>query len=684
MKTSSTSTLRVKPILSIDLQKAVTSSPSAIMMSKFSSANAMGSLIDGDWNAANTNSITNPTFHERTQSLFYIPQAVKMELEKIHLVARKKKLCGGKVEKIILQGVSCNIAGGEIMAIMGPSGAGKTSLLNCATLNNPRCFTMSGKVKLNGVNLTYDLFRKHCYIVYQRDFLAPKLTCRETLVYAAINCIKDRSRIEEHVEELIQNLGLENCQHTFVGDEFHQGLSGGQKRRLSLCLGMVKMPKILFLDEPTSGLDAVSAFKTCKQLRKITISYNIAAVLTIHQPNTKIYDTFKKLLLLKDGQVAYFGQSDQAETWFANRGYKLPKRTNMADFLLDIVEDDNYVNTYDGEVGPPPDVNSMGTLTVRSMLTIRSDRPMVKLTCRPSPSRWREIWWTLKREALLIFRDPMLYSGRCAAFAVLSVFFGTVYFESRERNQEQVNSRLWLVLWLVGVPSAMACIVVFVHCEETINMARSVRNGILHPVSFLMARFLKVPVMIAFSVSSVTIGGYLMGNWYWPEYASVVLVNALNLLIFEMQAELLAVLAPNFGIGMLAFMGFWFAGFVFCGLMIRDSDLILPLRAMGYVIPLRYGLKTILHVEYINSEFAGAEICDAMNSTQCRGGGFRCDQEYPCFGSTGEQVLDSLHYSYPILSSDDDLGANIGFMLAYCLVMLIAYVARIIWIVRRN
>jgi len=201
-----------------------------------------------------------------------------------------------------------------MMAIMGPSGAGKTSLLNCATLNNRKGSVMSGKVTLNGQVLTSDLFRKHCYIVYQRDFLAAKLTCRETLMYSAINCIEDSSRLKDHVDELIQSLGLESCQHTAVGDEFTQGLSGGQKRRLSACIGMVKMPKILFLDEPTSGLDAVSAFKTCEQLRNITINYNIAAVLTIHQPNTKIYDLFRKLLLLKAGEVAYFGQSDQAQT----------------------------------------------------------------------------------------------------------------------------------------------------------------------------------------------------------------------------------------------------------------------------------------------------------------------------------------------------------------------------------
>jgi len=640
--------------------------------------------VSSPWNAA----LTKPSLAARTNSLFYVPASVKLKIENVGLVIKRKKLWCRKGEvKKILNNISCNVSGGEIMAIMGPSGAGKTSLLNCATLNNPKRSIMAGKVTLNGQTLTSDLFREHCYIVYQKDFLAPKLTCRETLMYSAINCIKDSKRIDIHVDELISNLGLECCQHTYVGDEFTQGLSGGEKRRLSVCIGLVKMPKILFLDEPTSGLDALSAFKTCEQLRNITVSYNIAAVLTIHQPNTKIYDLFTKLLLLWAGNVAYFGHSCQAEKWFADRGHKLPIRTNIADFLLDVLEDKSWVSKFEGEVFVRDNAefssfSHLTDLTGRSQLSLRSDAPAEKLTSRQKkPSIWKEIYWTIHREALLIFRNPMLYSGRCAAFNLVSVLFATIYILSRERSQKQVVSRLWLILWLAGVPTSMACVVVFGHFEDIINMTRSVRNGIMHPVPFLIARLLKLPIMFAFSASSFTLGGYLMCNWYWPGYAMVVMVNAINLLTWELQAELFAVITPNQSIGMLAFMGLWFVEFIFCGMMIADDDVVWPLRAITYAVPVRYGIKSIIYIEYINSEFSGADICDPANSTTCLPVGFTCGGRNPCFGATGEQVLNSLHWSFPLINAKDKLANSVSIMLAFCATIQIAYILRVLCIV---
>lgn len=116
-----------------------------------------------------------------------------------------------------------------------------------------------------------------------------------------------------------------------MGDEFFPGLSGGQKRRLSVCLALVKMPKFLFLDEPTSGLDSTSALKLCQLIRKMVDRFQMATMLTIHQPNTKIYETFSKLMLLNKGKVMYFGPSMETEKWFSEFGYPLPRKTNIAD-----------------------------------------------------------------------------------------------------------------------------------------------------------------------------------------------------------------------------------------------------------------------------------------------------------------------------------------------------------------
>ena len=136
---------------------------------------------------------------------------------------------------------------------MGPSGAGKTTLINALTLNAHYGIAM-GSVKLNGQALSAEIFKEHCFVVPQQDKHWPYLTCRQTLLYATqlYNVV---SKEEESllVDELLEKMGLQICANTA-----NARLSGGQKRRLSIGVALVKQPRVLFLDEPTTGLDAAS------------------------------------------------------------------------------------------------------------------------------------------------------------------------------------------------------------------------------------------------------------------------------------------------------------------------------------------------------------------------------------------------------------------------------------------
>lgn len=131
--------------------------------------------------------------------------------------------------------------------VMGPSGAGKTTLLNALTLD-AHYGTATGSVKLNGHALTSEMFREHCYIVQQFDKLWPYLTCRESLRYAAqLYDVVAKEDEEALVDEIITKMGLTGC-----ADNPNAKLSGGQRRRLSIGIALVKQPIVLFLDEPTS------------------------------------------------------------------------------------------------------------------------------------------------------------------------------------------------------------------------------------------------------------------------------------------------------------------------------------------------------------------------------------------------------------------------------------------------
>merc|ERR1711966_644788 len=156
-----------------------------------------------------------------------------------------------------------------------------------------------GKVTLNGQDLTRDVFTRNCASMTQQDNHWAFLTCRETLDYAADLCVNDTEEQKRaRIDAILSTVGLNDCADTKVGNQFLKGLSGGQKRRLSLAVSLLTDPKVLFLDEPTSGLDAAAAAAIMSFLKELAQATNIAIVCTIHQPSTAVFNGFDRVMLL--------------------------------------------------------------------------------------------------------------------------------------------------------------------------------------------------------------------------------------------------------------------------------------------------------------------------------------------------------------------------------------------------
>ena len=141
---------------------------------------------------------------------------------------------------------------------MGPSGAGKTTLMDLLTLEGSSG-SRTGYIDLNGKPMTPQVFKQYCAHVPQHDQGWPFLTCFETVQFAANFFLTSASERREKAEEILETMGLLSCRNTRVGNEYIKGLSGGQRRRLSLAVAFMKSPLVVFLDEVTSGLDAASA-----------------------------------------------------------------------------------------------------------------------------------------------------------------------------------------------------------------------------------------------------------------------------------------------------------------------------------------------------------------------------------------------------------------------------------------
>ena len=242
--------------------------------------------------------------------------------------------------KQILVDVSGVAHPGQIMAIMGASGAGKSTFLDILARKNKRG-TTAGDVFVNGEKIPDNEYRNVIGFVDQEDTLLPTLTVQETILTSALLRLPRDMGIsvkEQRVQEVMRQLGIYHIKDQFIGSEEGngRGISGGEKRRVGIACELVTSPSILFLDEPTSGLDAFNAFNVVECLVTLAKTYNRTVIFTIHQPRSNIVALFDQLILLANGRTVYSGPFAACQPYFDNIGYPCPPGFNIADFLVDL------------------------------------------------------------------------------------------------------------------------------------------------------------------------------------------------------------------------------------------------------------------------------------------------------------------------------------------------------------
>ncbi|KAF5940785.1 hypothetical protein HYC85_021952 [Camellia sinensis] len=242
--------------------------------------------------------------------------------------------------KILLNDVSGEAREGEIMAVLGASGSGKSTLID-ALADRISKESLKGTVTLNGEVLESKLSKVISAYVMQDDLLFPMLTVEETLMFSAefrLPRTLSPSKKKARVEALIDQLGLRNAAKTVIGDEGHRGVSGGERRRVSIGTDIIHDPIVLFLDEPTSGLDSTSAFMVVKVLQRIAQSGSIV-ILSIHQPSYRILNLLDSLIFLSRGQTVFSGSPTSLPAFFSEFGHPIPENENRSEFALDFIRE---------------------------------------------------------------------------------------------------------------------------------------------------------------------------------------------------------------------------------------------------------------------------------------------------------------------------------------------------------
>lgn len=240
----------------------------------------------------------------------------------------------------VLEGLTGYAEPGTLTALMGPSGSGKSTLLDALSSRLASNAFLSGSILLNG-HKTKLSFGTAAYVT-QDDNLIGTLTVRETISYSARLRLPDKMPWSEKrtlVERTIIEMGLQDCADTVIGNWHLRGISGGERRRVSIALEILMRPRLLFLDEPTSGLDSAAAFFVTQTLRCLSRDGR-TVIASIHQPSSEVFELFDRLYLLSGGKTVYFGEASAAFEFFAQAGFPCPALRNPSDHFLRCINSD--------------------------------------------------------------------------------------------------------------------------------------------------------------------------------------------------------------------------------------------------------------------------------------------------------------------------------------------------------
>ncbi|CAH0746902.1 unnamed protein product [Bemisia tabaci] len=242
--------------------------------------------------------------------------------------------------KQLLNSINGEFKNGQVTAIIGPSGAGKTSLLNILT-----GFTtegVDGKVLIDGKDKNDTLFAKQSCYIMQDNHLQPLLTVQESMTFAATLKLGRRSspkrKIRKNsigcetffVDSVLDSMNLISHRHTLAGT-----LSGGERKKLSIALELINNPPFMFFDEPTSGLDSTSA-KQCLSILKQLASGGRTIICTLHQPSASHLNLIDNLYCLANGECVYQGSPGNLIPFLSSIGFECPTYHNPVDFLIEL------------------------------------------------------------------------------------------------------------------------------------------------------------------------------------------------------------------------------------------------------------------------------------------------------------------------------------------------------------
>ena len=388
-----------------------------------------------------------------------------------------------KVEKQLLKGINGFSQPGTLTALMGSSGAGKTTLMDVIA-GRKTVGRITGDILVNGRPKETKSFNRLTGYVEQQDLHMGHHTVREALAFSAhirLPASIGQQQRDSWIDEVMALVGLTNIADRLIGDAATPGLAPGQLKLVTIAVELVANPSVLFLDEPTSGLDAPSAFRIMTAVKRI--SHTGRSVLcTIHQPSSELFFMFDRLLLLRSGgEEVFFSdigpQGKALVDYFEHRSAhvvkhppRLPIGQNPANWMLDVIgagvhsDEGGAIAALDYEAADWHQLWKTSELQKQVYAELADvskpenagvDAAQIAIE-QPYPSWWKRYYLVQQRYFVMHWRNAPVNLSRCILMLAVGILFGLIYRDVDKSSYAGVQAFLAVIFLGLGFPAAIA------------------------------------------------------------------------------------------------------------------------------------------------------------------------------------------------------------------------------------
>ena len=498
----------------------------------------------------------------------------------------------------ILQQASGVISSG-LIAIMGPSGSGKTTLLNCLSYRSDAGCDVTGTLHINGEPYGTSKLKKFLGYVMQDDVQNPLLTVRETLGFVAESRLRHKTTAQERallVDEALSHLSLAHCADVLVGSG-NDGISAGERKRLSVAMELLSKPKILFLDEPTSNLDSLDALHFVRSMRNLVDSTGCVIVCTIHQPQYKVFSTFDRLIMLRSGLIVYDGPIKAVSEYCTTMGSPCPADVNPADHLMEVIAP----NPNDSFATEMRKRNKFGLVYLAHRLGVNTNKGLGRQVgyLREAAPFLSRLTMSFHRSWLLLGRRRSEWIGNLVITLINAFLVGSVFYQIGTGPQSVPKRLPALFFTVVNQASFGAISTVALLPMERPVVLRERAAGSISALSYFLAKagaemLWKLPFPIIFTLIVYFLIGFQPLASAFFRYLAVIIISYWTGMGVAMFVSAIAKVASVASLVMPLVME---TARLFASYFAPQADLPPGIRWISYISYIFYSFNAIAHSE---------------------------------------------------------------------------------------